>query len=40
MDVYRPVFSEIAARCGTEDVRMVDRALFSYGAKTLPSSNG
>ncbi len=36
---YCPLFSEIAALCGTEDFRMVDKALFSYGDRTLPFSS-
>ena len=39
LDSYCPLFSEIAALCGTEDLRMVDKALFSYGKRTLPFSN-
>lgn len=39
LDSYCPLFSEIAALCGTEDLRMVDKALFSYGNPTLPFSN-
>jgi hypothetical protein len=36
LDSYCPFFSEIAARCGAQDLRTVDKALFSYGARTLP----
>jgi hypothetical protein len=39
LDSYRPLFSEIADVCGTEDVRMVDMALFSYGDRILPFSS-
>jgi hypothetical protein len=39
MNLFRPVFLEVAAQCGTEDFRMVDKALFSYGDKTLPFSD-
>jgi len=39
LDSYCPLFSEIAALCGTEDLRMVDMALFSYGDGTLPFSS-
>lgn len=39
LDSYCPLFSELAALCGTEDLRRVDMALFSYGARTLPFSN-
>jgi len=35
MDSYRPLFSEIATLCGAEDVRMVDKALFSFGGRSL-----
>ena len=31
--VIRPLFSEVAALCGTEGLRMVDMALFSYGSR-------
>ncbi len=36
LDSYCPLFSEIAALCGTKDLRMVDKALFAYGDRTLP----
>jgi hypothetical protein len=36
LDSYRPLFSEIAALCATTDLRMVDKALFSYGGRNLP----
>ena len=39
LDSFCPCFSEIAALCGTKDLRMVDKALFSYGDRTLPFSN-
>ena len=35
MDSYRPLFSDIATLCGTKDVRTVDKALFSFGGRTL-----
>jgi hypothetical protein len=35
MDSFRPFFREIARLCGTENVRMVDKALFSYGGRSL-----
>jgi hypothetical protein len=39
LDSLCPFISEIAALCGTKDLRMVDKALFSYGGRTLPFSN-
>ncbi len=39
LDSYCPLFSEAAALCGTEDLRRVDMALFSYGARNLPFSD-
>jgi hypothetical protein len=33
------ILLEIAALCGTEDLRRMDMALFSYGARKLPFSN-
>lgn len=36
---YRPLIIEIAASCGTRDLRSVDRALFSYGGRGLPGLN-
>jgi hypothetical protein len=39
LDSYCPLFSEIAAHCGTEDLRMVDMALFSYGGRIPPFSH-
>lgn len=39
LDSYCPLFSAIAALCDTKDLRMVDMALFSYGAKVLPFPN-
>jgi hypothetical protein len=39
LDSYCLLSSEIAALCGTEDLRLVDKALFSYGGKTLPYSH-
>lgn len=35
LDSYRPLVLEIAALSFTEDLRTVDKALFSYGGKTL-----
>ncbi len=32
LDVYLPLFEELAERCCTKDVRQVDKALFSFGA--------
>jgi hypothetical protein len=39
LDSYYPLFSEVATLCGTEDLRKVDMALFSYGGRILPFSN-
>jgi hypothetical protein len=39
LDSYCPLFLEVAALCGTEDLRMVDMALFSYGKRILPFSD-
>lgn len=39
LNSYCPIFSEVAAACGTEDLRKVDMALFSYGGRKLPFSN-
>jgi hypothetical protein len=36
LESYCSLFSEVAALCGTENLRMVDKALFSYGARKLP----
>jgi len=33
LDSYCPFFSEVTTLCGTEDLRMVDMALFSYGGR-------
>lgn len=33
---YCPVVAQIAIECGTSDLRMVDKALFSYGGKNMP----
>jgi hypothetical protein len=38
LDSYCPLFSEVSALCSTEDLRRVDMALFSYGARSLPFS--
>ena len=35
VDTFRPLFREIAGLCGTDNVRMVDKALFSYGGRNL-----
>ena len=32
LDSYLPLFKELAGHCGTDDFRMLDKALFSYGA--------
>jgi hypothetical protein len=32
LDSYVPLFKELADRCETNDFRMLDKALFSYGA--------
>jgi hypothetical protein len=32
LDSYMPLFKELADACGTNEFRMVDKALFSYGA--------
>jgi hypothetical protein len=39
LDSYCALFMEIAEACGTQDLRMVDMALFSYGERKLPFSN-
>jgi hypothetical protein len=39
LDSYCPLFLEVASLCGTEDLRLVDMALFSYGSRILPFSN-
>lgn len=33
---YCPLIAQIANKCGTTDLRLVDKALFSYGDKTMP----
>jgi hypothetical protein len=33
LDFYCPLFSEVARECGTDDLRLVDMALFSYGGR-------
>src|SRR4030095_12238651 len=33
---YVPLFHEVAVKCGSNNFRMVDRALFSYGDRSLP----
>jgi hypothetical protein len=35
LEVYAPLSKEIALRCGTTDMRIVDQALFSYGGRTV-----
>lgn len=39
LESYCPLFSEVATLCDTEDLRMVDMALFSYGGRILPFSD-
>lgn len=39
LDSCCPLFSEIAALCDTEDLRIVDMALFSYGDRNLEFSS-
>ena len=39
LDSYCPLFSEIAAVCATKDLRVVDKALFSYGGRTFTESD-
>lgn len=39
VDSYCPLFSEIAALCGAEDEREVDKALFSFGDRSLEFPN-
>ena len=39
LDSCCPLCSELAALCGAGDLRTLDKALFSYGAKTLSFSN-
>jgi hypothetical protein len=36
LNLYVPLLSELAVSSGAENLRIVDRALFSYGSKTLP----
>jgi hypothetical protein len=38
LDSYCSLFAELAALCGAEDFRTMDKALFSYGARNLPFS--
>jgi hypothetical protein len=38
LDSYCPLFVKLAAVCGAEDFRTLDKALFSYGAGKLPSA--
>jgi hypothetical protein len=35
VDSHCPLFSEIAALCGAEDMRTLDKALFSFGDRSL-----
>jgi hypothetical protein len=37
-DSYCSLFAVLAALCGAEDFRTMDKALFSYGARNLPFS--
>lgn len=39
LNSYRQLFLEVAEACSTEDLRMVDMALFSYGGRKLPFSS-
>lgn len=39
LDSYCPLFSEIAALCVAQDLRVVDKALFSYGGRTFRESD-
>ena len=39
VDSYCPLFSEIATLCGAEDARAVDKALFSFGGRSLEFPN-
>jgi hypothetical protein len=39
VDSYCPLFSEITALCGAENVRTVDKALFSFGDRSLEFPN-
>ena len=39
VELYCPLFSEVATLCGTEDLRMVDKALFSFGDRKLKFPN-
>ena len=36
LESYCPHFTELAVICSTEDLRVVDMALFSYGGRILP----
>lgn len=38
LDSYCPLFAEIAAAYGTTDLRLVDKALFSYGGRSRASA--
>jgi len=37
LDSYCPLFLDIAASCGADDLRKVDKALFSYGSWEEPA---
>lgn len=39
LNSYCPLFSEIAALCVAKDLRVVDKALFSYGGRTFTESD-
>lgn len=39
LNSYCPLFLEVASLSSTTDLRMVDKALFSYGGRILPFSN-
>jgi hypothetical protein len=40
LDSYCPLFSEVAVLCGADEMRIVDKALFSYGASEDLTSSG
>jgi hypothetical protein len=40
LELYCPLFLEIAAACGTKDYRMLDKALFCYGERSLQFPHG
>jgi hypothetical protein len=39
VESFRPLFSEITVLCGAENVRTVDKALFSFGDRSLEFSD-